>query len=102
MYEFFKRSIEKQKTMFTLIKGFIEETNEQMYKNREQTANNRDEADTILNFLKPYSSRFDFCLREVGLPEDTCFEVYLLYRTFINPDLVGFTASNLHQYHILF
>ena len=86
--------------MFSLVKGFIEETNEQMYAHRE--SNNRDEADTIINFLKPYSKRFDFCLREVGLPEDTCFEVYLLYRTFINPDLVGFTASNLHQYHILF
>ena len=73
-----------------------------MYKHKKESGGNREEADTILNFLKPYSDRFDFCLREVGLPEDTCFEVYLLYRSFINPDLVGFTASNLHQYHILF
>ena len=79
-----------------MIKGFIEETNDQMYKSRTLSAANKDEPDTILTFLKPYNRRFEFCLREVGLPEDTCFEVYLLYRTFINPDLIGFTASNLH------
>ena len=60
------------------------------------------EHENILNFVRPYDKRSDFSTRDSGIPEDITFEIYTFFRAFYNPDLEGFSALNLHQYHILF
>ena len=58
--------------------------------------------ENILNFVRPFDKRLEFSTRESGIPDDITFEIYTFFRAFYNPDLEGFSALNLHQYHILF
>ena len=95
MFEFFKISLLKQMRIRSLIAGVIKETSLLM----KQKPN---DPDSYLKFVRPWDKRFMFNPNDCGIKEDISFEVYCLFRSFHNPDLEGFSALNLHQYHILF
>lgn len=103
-FDFFKKSIEKQLMIKDAVIGVITETNEQMYKNRMRNVSHpsSEEHFGIMNFIRPYNKRHEFCPRDATLPEDVPFELLVFFRTFFNPDLDGFSRLKLHQYHILF
>lgn len=96
MFEFMKASLFRQRRIRDLVSQVVHLTNEQM------PLENEGEEDSIIKFIRPMQNRFDFDPVNAGLPEDLSFEVFIFYRTFYNPDLQGFKALNLHQYHILF
>lgn len=85
--------------MRQVIKGIIEETNNHMIKYNLFKNSGKD---TILDFIRPFSKRFDFDCEKCGLMDDISFEIFVFFRNFYNPDLEGFSSLNLHQYHILF
>ena len=68
-----------------------------MYKHK------KDKKDTsIMNFVKPYSKRKQFCPLLDELPEVLTFDILTFFRFFHNPNLGDLTSTNIHQYHILF
>lgn len=73
----------------------INYTYEQMFKNNPNSQDKIDQ-ESILNYIRPFDQRDQFCLTEVGMPEDCCFESYIFYRAFHNPNLKAFSISNLH------
>ena len=94
MFQFYKNSILKQSRIRFLMTNIIQQTYQQTKHPQTQ--------DSILNFIRPYETRHNFNTMQSGLMKDISFEVYCFYRTFYNPDLEGFSALSLHQYHILF
>jgi len=98
VYEFYKKSVEKQLRIRHLIKEIVKETN----KYAVGTSMRNMQRESILDFVRPYNRRQDFDMDSWGLDQSLTFELYVYFRSFYNPDLKGFLSVNLHQYHILF